>query len=52
MFFPPPLMSFVDHNDFNRCVSKYKGNYKARHFSCWRQFLCMAFGQLTHRESH
>lgn len=45
------IMSFVDHNDFNSCVEKYNGNHRARHFSCWKQFLCMAFGQLTHRES-
>lgn len=45
------VMSFVCHNDFNRCVERYDGNRRARHFSCWKQFLCMAFGQLTHRES-
>lgn len=45
------IISFVDHNDFNRCVAKYKGNYGVRHFTCWKQFLCLAFGQLTHRES-
>src|SRR5437870_8169579 len=45
------VMSFVDHNDFNRCVVRYDGNWRSRHFSCWKQFLCMAFGQLTHRES-
>lgn len=41
----------VSHNDFTKCVRKYHGNYKVQHFSCWKQFLCMAFGQLTHRES-
>lgn len=45
------LMSFVSHNDFNDCVAKYHGQYKVKEFSCWKQFLCMAFGQLTHRES-
>jgi hypothetical protein len=45
------LMSFISHNDFNECVERYKGNYKTKHFSCWNQFLCMAFGQLTQRES-
>lgn len=45
------LMSFVSHNDFNECVERYHGNYKTKHFSCWNQFLCMAFGQLTQRES-
>jgi hypothetical protein len=45
------LFEFVSHNDFLKCVNKYDGDYKAKHFSCWKQFLCMAFGQLTHRES-
>jgi hypothetical protein len=45
------IFEFVSHNDFNRCVEKYGGDYKTKHFSCWKQFLCMAFGQLTHRES-
>lgn len=45
------VMAFVDHNEFNRCVERYAGNRRARHFSCWKQFLCMAFGQMTHRES-
>lgn len=45
------IISFIDHNDFNRCVERYKGDRRTRHFSCWKQFLCMAFGQMTHRES-
>lgn len=45
------LFEFVSHNDFNKCIKKYDGDYKTKHFSCWKQFLCMAFGQLTHRES-
>lgn len=45
------IFQFVSHNDFIKCVDKYNGDYKVRYFSCWRQFLCMAFGQLTHRES-
>jgi len=45
------IFEFVSHNDFLKCVNKYDGNYKTKHFSCWKQFLCMAFGQLTHRES-
>jgi len=45
------IFEFVSHNDFEKCVEKYDGNYKTKHFSCWKQFLCMAFGQLTHRES-
>lgn len=45
------LMAFISHNDFNECVDRYNGDHKTKHFSCWNQFLCMAFGQLTHRES-
>jgi hypothetical protein len=45
------VFEFVSHNDFIKCVEKYDGDYKTKHFSCWKQFLCMAFGQLTHRES-
>jgi hypothetical protein len=45
------LMSFISHNDFNSCVNRYKGDFKTKDFTCWKQFLCMAFGQLTHRES-
>lgn len=45
------LFEFVSHNDFLKCVNKYSGDYKTKHFGCWKQFLSMAFGQLTHRES-
>ena len=36
---------------FKYCVKRYDGDYKVQDFTCWKQFLCMAFGQLTHRES-
>jgi len=45
------LISFLSHNDFNRCVTRYGGNKSMRSFSCWDQFLTMAFAQLTYRES-
>lgn len=45
------IMAYLDHNDFNRLVKRYDGSHRVRHFGCWQQFLCMAFGQLTHRES-
>lgn len=45
------IFEFISHNDFLKCVNRYNGDYKIKHFSCWKQFLCMAFGQLTHRES-
>ncbi len=43
------LFDFVSHNNFNRCVKRYDGNYKTKTFSCWKQILCMDCGQLTHR---
>jgi transposase len=45
------LMDSLPKRDFDRCVLKYKGNYRTRHFSCFDQFLCMAFAQLTYRHS-
>ena len=37
--------------EFDKLVNKYKGHHKVQQFSCWSQFLCLFFGQLTHRES-
>lgn len=45
------IMSLISHTSFHSCVKRYKGDHKTKHFNCWSQFLCMAFGQLTHRES-
>ena len=45
------LIDFLPRYDFQQCVQRYKGNYKVKSFSCWDQFLCMAFAQLTYRES-
>ena len=45
------LMDFVPIHEFRRCVDRYRGNHKIKTFSCWDQFLCMAFAQLTYRES-
>jgi hypothetical protein len=45
------LMDFIPHYEFCKCVERYKGNYKIKRFSCWDQFLCMAFAQFTFRES-
>jgi len=47
----PQLMDFVPKHTFRRCVNRYQGNYRVRNFFCWDQFLCMAFAQLTCRES-
>jgi hypothetical protein len=45
------LMDFVPTYEFRQCVERYNGNYKVKTFSCLDQFLCMAFAQLTYRES-
>jgi len=45
------LMSHLPSYEFHRCVQRYNGNYKIKSFSCRDQFLCMAFAQLTYRES-
>jgi hypothetical protein len=45
------LMKFVPQREFQRCVSRYSAGHKLRRFSCWDQWLCMAFAQLTYRES-
>jgi hypothetical protein len=44
----------IDHlplHTFRQCVKRYKGNRKVKEFTCLDQFLCMAFAQLTYRES-
>jgi len=45
------LMDFLPKQEFDKCIRKYQGNYRIRSFSCWDQFLCMAFAQITYRES-
>ena len=45
------LKDFLPVYEFQKCVQRYNGHYKVKHFSCWNQFLCMAFAQLTYRES-
>ena len=45
------VMEFLPVYEFQKCVQHYNGHYKVKHFSCWNQFLCMAFAQLTYRES-
>ena len=45
------LMSFLPRHEFNKCVRRYQGEYRVRDFSCFDQFLCLAFAQLTYRES-
>ncbi len=45
------ITALISHKQFQTIVDRHNGDYKVKDFSCWRQFLCMAFGQLTHRES-
>jgi hypothetical protein len=45
------LMDFLPRHEFNKCVKRYRGHYRVNSFSCRDQFLCMAFAQLTYRES-
>jgi hypothetical protein len=40
------LMQFISEYEFRRCVERYDGDRRVRNFSCWDQFLCMAFAQL------
>jgi Transposase DDE domain/Domain of unknown function (DUF4372) len=47
----PQLMDFLPRRDFNYCVAKHRGDRRPRGFSCRDQFLCLAFAQLTFRES-
>jgi hypothetical protein len=44
-------MDFVPYSAFQACVARYQADWHLRRFSCWDQWLCMAFAQLTHRES-
>src|ERR1700676_3802534 len=45
------LISFLPDREFRRCVERYQGDIRLRGFSCWDQYLAMAFAQLTFRES-
>lgn len=45
------IIDFLPQKKFRHCVARYSGNYRTRSFTCYDQFLCMAFAQLTYRES-
>ena len=45
------LMDHLPPMEFERCVARYGGNHKVKSFTCMDQYLCMAFAQLTFRES-
>src|SRR5271166_26311 len=45
------VMDHIPVQEFQKCVIRYGGDNNPRGFSCWDQFLCLAFAQLTYRES-
>jgi len=45
------IMDFLPIYEFRKCVRRYNGDYRVKTFTCWNQFLCLAFAQLTYRES-
>ena len=45
------LIEHLPHKEFQKCVTRYGGDRYAKDFSCWDQYLAMAFAQLTYRES-
>src|SRR5271157_5445814 len=45
------LMAHLPHKEFQKCVTRYDGDHHRRSFSCWDQYLAMAFAQFTYRES-
>ena len=44
------IIDFLPQKKFRQCVNRYNGNHRVRSFTCYSQFLCMAFAQLTYRE--
>jgi len=45
------LIQHLPYKQFHKCVARYRGDRYAKNFSCWDQYLAMAFAQLTYRES-
>jgi transposase len=45
------LIAHLPHKEFQKCVTRYDGDHHRRSFSCWDQYLAMAFAQFTYRES-
>jgi hypothetical protein len=45
------IMDYLPMYEFRKCVNRYGGNYHTSSFTCMDQYLCMAFAQLTYRES-
>jgi hypothetical protein len=45
------ILDHLPWYEFQKCVARYRGDYQQKSFSCWDQYLAMAFAQLTYRES-
>src|ERR1700687_3538600 len=45
------LIEYAPNKEFQKCVTRYGGDHHGRSFSCWDQYLAMAFAQFTYRES-
>jgi Domain of unknown function (DUF4372) len=45
------IMGLVSSTSFQTIVNRHSGDYKVKEFTCWKQYLCVAFAQLTRRES-
>jgi hypothetical protein len=45
------MLNDLPMHEFRKCVARYKGDQRTRTFTCWEQFLCMIFAQLSYRES-
>jgi len=45
------LMDFLPKKQFDKCARRYRGDYRTKTFSCFDQYLCMAFAQITFRQS-
>jgi hypothetical protein len=45
------VMDYLPLHEFRKCIKRYRGHYKVQSFSCLDQYFCMAFAQLTYRES-
>lgn len=41
------LLNLISRQEFQRIVDTHQGDKRVRSFSCWRQFVCLFFGQLT-----
>ena len=45
------MLDLLPMHEVHRCIQRYRGNFHCRRFTCYDQFVCLAFAQLTHRES-